>query len=397
MLGATIALAALLTGLAWWLAHQRTPRTHEAMHAPSSEPAPWLDWASSPIAPRDASATTDASTVHDDAGPSTEARDRLGALLVAQICARRDECLCGPYPSPYAEGHETATTCEADVLADFQRWWGDDSGQYILADEAELVRQVSASVGCSGTRARFSLFLERIEPIRAGEGQACDDEVWCRRDLHCERGVCAPLPNEGAACSQDVGCANGWCVERRCVRPRRVGEPCGETRAAPCGDGLLCVEGRCDFEELRCKRGTMRRRLESGSYDPGAPSECIPVGTACSSSSDCGWGDCEGEGAWICDTPGAHADVYPPSDEDHGEPRCDAGGDCDDCNCPLGETCRRPLGGRARCVHVGERGESCEGTYRCADGLACEYRVPAGGRCMATLCAQTTFFPRPQE
>lgn len=390
-------LAALLTGLAWWLSHQRTPRTHEATHATMTEPAPFLVWGAPPVTSRDATTISDAPITSGDAGASTEARDRLGALLVAQICARRDECQCGTYPSPYAEGHETATTCEADAMRDFLRWWGDDDGANILRDEAELARQVSASVGCSGTRARFSLFFERRQSTGASEGEACDEQA-CRRDLHCVRGRCAPFPSADDSCDPRVGCAERFdCVARRCVSERRLGESCGGPREAHCEEPFECVEGRCEVEGLQCKRGTLRRRLEGGPYDVRAPSECIPVGTSCSSSSDCGWADCEGAGAWICGEPGAHADVFPPWDEDHGEPRCASRGDCDHCNCPTGESCRPFLGGRAHCVHVGERGESCEGTYRCADGLACEYRVPAGGRCMATLCAQTTFFPRPQE
>ncbi len=389
-------LAALLTGVAWWLAQRRpayAPDTHA--HDETTQVAPWLVW-SAPSIRRDATTSTDASMT-SDAGPSTEARDRLGALLVAQICARRDECQCGTYPSPYAEGHETATTCEADVLRDFLRWWGDHDGAHILADEAELARQVSASVGCSGTRAHLALFLERGEPRGARGGEACDDETSCRSELYCSHGRCTPLPSEGARCDGEIGCAWGLeCVERHCARHRRFGESCGAPREAECDVAFVCVEGRCDFEALQCKRGTMGRRLESGPYAVAVPSECIPNGTACSSSSDCGWGDCEGEGGWICDVPAAHAEVPLPLDEGHGEPRCVAGGSCEFCNCPPGESCRSRRGD-SRCVHVGARGESCHGTWACADGLVCDFHVPAGGHCLPTLCRQTAFFPQSNE
>jgi hypothetical protein len=426
-------LAALLTGLAWWLSHQRTPRTHEAMHAPSSEPAPWLAWASSPIAPRDATTISDAAITSSDAGPSTEARDRLGALLVAQICARRDECLCGAYPSPYAEGHETATTCEADVMRDFLRWWSERvTTPVVLVDEAELLEQVDLSVGCTGTRAHVDAFV-RADAV---DGEPCGDELTCRDGASCDEGLCMGRAALGAACTDlddhewdvrvrycadDLRCVRGRCDERlpegarcdpegdecseglscdhhRCERVLEEGDACEPDDH--CGSRLECSDGRCAYPDgrRRCERPTLTRYVgPHRDDDESAPRECIPFGTPCLYESDCGFGHCEGAGRWICDSTGPHGSLPWRPSPSLRSPICDPGAACwsyeAPCECPLGSTCRGSTGSAGgQCVRDAARGEDCR-VAACAAGLSCDFQVPGGGRCVGYLCMQTRFFP----
>lgn len=426
-------LAALLTGLAWWLSHRRAPRAHEATHASTTEPAPWLVWSSPPITSRDATTIVDTS-IASDAGPSTEARDHLGALLVAQICARRDECLCGAYPSPYAEGHETATTCEADVMRDFLRWWSERvTTPVVLVDEAELLEQVDLSVGCTGTRAHVDAFV-RADAV---DGEPCGDELTCRdgascvdglcegtsslgepctdidaweprtrycdEDLRCLRGRCAQRLPEGARCDPERNeCSEGLtCDHRRCERLLQEGDACQP--GSDCdGYRLECIDGRCVDPEplrLRCERPTLRRWVGQHREDDNeAPEECIPFGTPCQRMSDCGWGVCEGEGSWLCDTPGPHASIRVPIRRSPGVPTCRPEESCffdygRECECPPGQSCGEVDDAR-RCRPDVARGGSCRGRLReCAEGLDCDLQVPVGGRCVGFLCMQTRFFP----
>ncbi len=205
------------------------------------------------------------------------------------------------------------------------------------------------SGACSLTLAGCGACVPADQPLGApcGGGQSASPLLHeCARGLYCrpqeprggrvERGTCAALPAEGAACEQGFLCAEGLRCDAgsRCVARGRSGEPCAASSA--CRDGLWCVAGRCASEV------------------PGLGAACTDL---CQGGALCVDGRCRERGA--------HA----------------AGERCEDlfARCVPGHACRPDAARRAlTCQPVRPVREACESALHCGSLVCAEGRCAVG-------------------
>jgi hypothetical protein len=409
VLVATMVLAALLTGLAHWLAQRGPPRrvaTHDDIAITSVE----LEVPDDTMRPRplaDASLPLDATARVDVEAQLTE-------ILVPRVCALRADCGCGPYPPE--------RSCEDDVRRDVHRLWSEHAlaAPLTLVSDEQLEAELVSGLGCLVVRPALERIVvaDAIEGERCGaflcrDGLACIDHRctrdaqrgepcnegddrrgplrFCDAQLTCVAGRCEPPLSLGSACTWDglsceaeLACDGARCVPRRregeacdpedpwhpclaglaclgevCRSRRAIGEPCDDVLAV-CEGLLLCTDGRCT-RMPQPPSGAMLRLVRAGRPDDAH--EWVDVGTPCTRGSDCGWGLCEGEGPLTCMRPGPHS-ILPSTSPRDDEP-------------------------------LAQEGEACD-TTRCAEGLVCDRDVATPSRCVPPICALTTYFA-PQE
>jgi hypothetical protein len=209
--------------------------------------------------------------------------------------------------------------------------------------------------------------------VRTGRlGEACRDDRADRCDvgLACDgQNLCSPTLAAESPCDsfgRDGVCANGDCIEGRCVaNSGRAGEGCREGR---CDDGLVCVERRCVPEAMvngPCTSSPMTCGIGLRCWTPeGENGRCIfrdrdaracGPGGACASGRICVEGECVAPG--ICDRLPMNAAPRAPCDRDR--------------FCALDPETRR-----LTCVSLGSVNTPCrEGSSPCDQGTSC---TPAG-------------------
>ena len=288
--------------------------------------------------------------------------------------------------------------------------------------------------------------LEPVDcsPLGAA-GTDCTRHAECRPGLRCELGSCQAVSTE---CSVDSDCgANARCEGTPatvCLEP--AGRACADTSRCPFGEACNPSTGTCEAGPAEGERAA---GIGCGNgYLPDGSGLCqlAPVGTCSDSSQDCRADHtcaplctyCPGE--WICaplkatassqgdfcDFTDCSDDFYCADGDPDGRPVCYpryALGDewcataatyrpwvetclpglvCDYSAPNYDGVCRRlvdgdPCAGDDRCPEglycdsggtcrtKPSRGEACDATTTCADGLSCQAGIPMG-RCATAAC-----------
>jgi hypothetical protein len=73
-------------------------------------------------------------------------------------------------------------------------------------------------------------------------GDRCADGSRCPSGQYCDSlGACNALASENQPCTSEEACQGGlFCVSGTCIRGAGLGQPCGNSEASACEDGLFC-------------------------------------------------------------------------------------------------------------------------------------------------------------
>ncbi|CBQ72352.1 conserved hypothetical protein [Sporisorium reilianum SRZ2] len=73
----------------------------------------------------------------------------------------------------------------------------------------------------------------------------CTSDAQCKSSSYCYRGSCQDIKQDGANCYKDSGCANGNCINKKCVPNASQPKGSGCTKSTQCVNGAFCSNGKC--------------------------------------------------------------------------------------------------------------------------------------------------------
>ena len=369
VLGATALFTAALVFLAWWLGQHHDDIAHR-LHGDDTVTAqlPSFSWGND--TPRALPAMTrDAGLVAPDAGEMSGTEAELAAILIPAICGPIfNACQCGAYPSPYASEEERvrATSCEEDMLGQYRAWWSAKIDAPVILEDPSVIAYLLrplAPEACLENAGSIALFL-RSDAV---EGEPCVEGIACRDGSACEDRQCVRYQQEGEAClgAEEL---DAWVLA----------DDLDDIAERDCADGLHCVAHECQVDPSAFIGSMFATEL--GDCGPSAFSDgerCIPIGTRCTSSDDCGSGYCGGGVSESrCIRGPAPLTTCPP-------------GECDACSSGQWQG-----GPNDTCIPYAREGERCE-ELACDPGTTCE-RFVTDGRCISTACSSTSMLYAPE-
>jgi len=193
--------------------------------------------------------------------------------------------------------------------------------------------------------------VERVCKAPGGEGAVCTQESHCADGFlcGCVGSLCNDEPDRchapqtrrsGQRCRQDASCVQGVCL-------LGAGGVCGDpqTSGAACGRTSECAEG------LTCNRG----------FVPAVCTQLAVKGERCGDRRDC-------LGGLVCGFEGAEKVCMEPTGVEG--TRCDRSVRAMETTCGHGLVCNLHHG---TCVSPANEGEPCGGVESCAEGLSCNH------------------------
>lgn len=198
----------------------------------------------------------DAGDASNDAAPAGPTIDvaTAAADFAGAYCAYWQRC----FATFITETFETEAACEARMKQAFV----DNALPAARYDEAAATKSVSClkAASCEDLYGgKWQIDCAPPLPVNLlAEGGACNRNEWCAsgycNDVTASTcGACAKSTTValGAQCDESAGtvCAPPQTCVGRCVRVRFFGESCDAdlaTASDVCGNGLVCVSGKCD-------------------------------------------------------------------------------------------------------------------------------------------------------
>ncbi|GAC95779.1 keratin-associated protein 10-4 [Pseudozyma hubeiensis SY62] len=74
----------------------------------------------------------------------------------------------------------------------------------------------------------------------------CTSDAQCKSSSYCYRGSCQDIKQDGANCYKDSGCANGNCVNKKCIANASQPLKAQCTKSDQCTNGAFCSNGKCE-------------------------------------------------------------------------------------------------------------------------------------------------------